>query len=101
MVLCCRLGGGLSGETKKPTSPRRSSLENGNVSGLALPFKKYENFSPQGHTTTRKLAIAYMDQHHRLMVHAPRKGHHKKIRKAAAYSNRQHINMKNTVVLKT
>jgi ubiquitin carboxyl-terminal hydrolase 36/42 len=42
------LGGGLSGETQKPTSSPRSSLENGNACGLALLLKNNENVSPQG-----------------------------------------------------
>ncbi|XP_047043630.1 uncharacterized protein LOC124647801 [Lolium rigidum] len=42
------LGGGLSGETKRPTSPPRSSLENGNVRRMALVSKNNENVSLQG-----------------------------------------------------
>ncbi|KAM0824974.1 hypothetical protein ACQ4PT_069869 [Festuca glaucescens] len=42
------LGGGLSGETQKPTSSPRSSLENGNVRRMALLSKNNENFSLQG-----------------------------------------------------
>ncbi|KAM0836225.1 hypothetical protein ACQ4PT_062459 [Festuca glaucescens] len=42
------LGGGLSGETQRPTSPPRSSLENGNVRRMALLSKNNENVSLQG-----------------------------------------------------
>ncbi|XP_051197591.1 uncharacterized protein [Lolium perenne] len=42
------LGGGLSGETKRHTSPPRSSLENGNVRRMALVSKNNENVSLQG-----------------------------------------------------
>ncbi|XP_047043625.1 uncharacterized protein LOC124647794 [Lolium rigidum] len=42
------LGGGLSGETKRPTSPPRSSLENGNVRRMSLVSKNNENVSLQG-----------------------------------------------------
>ncbi|CAM0956071.1 unnamed protein product [Alopecurus aequalis] len=56
-VSCCSsLGGGQSGETQKPTSPPRSSAENGNVCGLTLPLEYKENLSPQGSDDDKEMS---------------------------------------------
>uniref|UniRef100_A0ACD5TMG4 Uncharacterized protein n=1 Tax=Avena sativa TaxID=4498 RepID=A0ACD5TMG4_AVESA len=54
-VSCCSsLGGGLSGETQKPTSPPTSpSAENGSVGGLTLLLEDKETVRPQGGSSSQ------------------------------------------------